>query len=125
MTDTCPTPPHGWTCFHCGEHFPPTFLGQRDAKVHFGTKPDCEPGCAQKTSRQEWYWLTQLRIAEDEVRQVRHDLNNENTEARRAMARMESEHRTALTREEEKGYARGLEDARKYPDTLGLARIAS
>lgn len=47
--DTCQQPPeHGWTCFHCWEHFPPTFEGQRKALHHFGPTPDATPGCIEK-----------------------------------------------------------------------------
>jgi hypothetical protein len=38
---TYPAPPHGWTCFHCGENF--TTVGA--AGDHFGATPDATPGC--------------------------------------------------------------------------------
>ena len=49
--DTYPTPAHGWTCFHCGEHFEPTFAGQQAARFHFGFTIDAEPGCQLKLIR--------------------------------------------------------------------------
>ena len=45
---TYPTPKHGWTCFHCGEHFPGTFAGSRLAREHFGWTPDATAACLIK-----------------------------------------------------------------------------
>lgn len=41
MADTYETPPHGWTCFHCGE----TFKQERQARWHFGATATARPGC--------------------------------------------------------------------------------
>jgi hypothetical protein len=49
---------------------------------------------------------------------------SEDTDLHREIYRMQADHATALRREEEKGYARGLEDAKKYPETIGL-RLAA
>ena len=40
--DTYPRPPHGWTCFHCGE----TFRDYAKARIHFGEKPSMPVGCS-------------------------------------------------------------------------------
>lgn len=106
--DTYPTPPHGWTCFHCGEHFPPTFKGQRDARHHFGPSINAEPMCSVSD--------LQYRAMEEQLRRYQ----EEDTELHRSIARLAGAHAQALIHEEEKGYARGLADARKYPETLGL-----
>ena len=34
-------PPHGWTCFHCGE----TFRTEAGARLHFGTPCGERPAC--------------------------------------------------------------------------------
>lgn len=39
-------PPHGWTCFHCGE----TFTTTGSARDHFGAEPTARPGCMLKVS---------------------------------------------------------------------------
>jgi hypothetical protein len=104
--DTYPAPKHGWTCFHCGE----TFLGQQAARLHFGASIEDEPKCQISAHR--------LRAMEAELNRYR----DEDTDLHREIARMQSDHAIALRREEEKGYARGLEDAKKYPETLGLVR---
>jgi hypothetical protein len=39
--DTYQAPPHGWTCFHCGE----TFRTAQGARLHFGTPVDVRPVC--------------------------------------------------------------------------------
>jgi len=48
----------------------------------------------------------------------------EDTELCRAMYSMAADHAEALIREEEKGYARGLADAKAHPETLGLTPSA-
>lgn len=105
-TDKYPAPAHGWTCFHCGE----TFYHATAARLHFGAGVHDEPKC---------------QISAHKVRAMEAELNRyreEDTDLHREIARLKSDHATALRREEEKGYARGLEDAKKYPETLGLVK---
>lgn len=106
-------PEHGWTCFHCGDHFAPTFGGQQSARHHFGDHPTEDPACRINAR--------QFRAMQDLVRRYQ----DEDTEVHREIQRLQADHAVALRREEEKGYARGLEDAKKHPETLGLARLAS
>jgi hypothetical protein len=94
--DTYPAPPHGWTCFHCGE----TFMHPNAARLHFGASITDEPKCQISAHR--------LRAMEDELRRYR----DEDTDLHRQLRSMETDHAVALRREEEKGYARGLRDAR-------------
>jgi len=105
MTDQASTtiPPHGWTCFHCGE----TFLSPVCARAHFGSDETRAPACEIKTAG-EGAILTALRNAEDAL--VRY--HQEDSDVLRAMAAMEGDHRRALQDAEEQGYARGLRDAR-------------
>lgn len=112
--ETYPTPEHGWVCFHCGEHFPGNADGTYRARLHFGpTGPNDEPKCQITAYR--------LRAMEAELRRYR----EEDTELHQEIARLKCEHATALRREEEKGYERGLRDAQRYPETIGLMRAAS
>jgi hypothetical protein len=112
-TETNPTPEHGWTCFHCGDHFPPTFAGHQAARHHFGDHPVEDPACRINAR--------QFRATQD----LLHRYQSEDTDLHREIARMQADHATALRREEERGYARGLEDAKKHPETLGLTRVAA
>lgn len=65
MTDTYPTPPHGWTCFHCGITFEPTMAGQRMAQQHFGARPSMLPLCKDRDDAYESL-LRRCRRAENE-----------------------------------------------------------
>lgn len=96
-----------WRCFHCDE----VFTDRNAAMTHFGKSEHREAACTIDVAR--------LRDLEDQLQSYR----NEDTELYRQIARMQSDHATALRREEEKGYARGLEDAKKYPETIGLTRV--
>lgn len=109
--DTYETPPHGWTCFHCGETFAPHLAGQRAARDHFGAIPDAEPACRIKAGEERGL-LQALRRAEAEVLRLLSVISNEDSETDRAMRRQQTEHASALRRAEEDGYARGLRDAR-------------
>lgn len=96
---TYPTPPEGWTCFHCGMHFGPSFKGWQEAQNHFGSNVRGDAFCQ--------YTAKQVRAMEDLLRSYQ----EEDTPRDRYLARLQSEHAVALRREEEKGYARGLHDA--------------
>lgn len=98
----------GWVCFHCWEFFPPTFAGQQTAMHHFGEYPTEDPACRINAR--------QFRALQDRCRSY----ESEDTLLHREIAKLEAEHAVALRREEEKGYARGLADAKKHPETLGL-----
>jgi len=97
--DTYPTPEHGWTCFHCGEHFPGNAGGVYAARLHFGASIHDQPKCQISAYR--------LRAMETELRRYR----EEDTDLHRQIARMQADHAIALRRAEEKGYARGLKDS--------------
>lgn len=103
----------GWVCFHCWEYFPPTFAGQQAARHHFGDTPIEQPACTIDARA--------FRAMQDLCARYR----TEDTDLHREIARMQADHEAALRREEEKGYARGLEDAKKHPETLGLTRAAA
>jgi len=104
---------HGWVCFHCWEHFPPTFAGQQAARHHFGDGPTEDAACRINAR--------QFRPMQDLTRRYQ----SEDTDLHREIARLQADHAVALRREEEKGYARGLEDAKRYPESIGLARVGT
>lgn len=102
---TYQAPPHGWTCFHCGETF--TVVGL--ARDHFGTGPDAVPGCILKVQLGgERGLLNALRLAEKKIAQHL----DEDTPLYQELCQMQARHAQALNDAEEAGYARGLADAR-------------
>jgi hypothetical protein len=105
-----------WRCFHCDD----VFRSVVDARNHFGTTEASEPACKVQAAG-EFGILGALRNLEDQLSRYRAD----DSDIIRAMCGMQSDHVQALLREEEKGYARGLADAREYPETIGLQRAAA
>jgi hypothetical protein len=100
MSESYPTPAEGWTCFHCGMHFSGDFKGWQEAFKHFGSNVQGDAWCQ--------YTAIQVRAMEDLLRRYQ----EEDTPRDRYLAKIQAEHATALRREEEKGYARGLRDAK-------------
>lgn len=125
--DTYEPPRHGWTCFYCGE----TFKTVGSAADHFGNNMHtAEPGClidyrvqveeGGKPERGRGL-LMALRKVEAELARYR----EEDTNLHRQIHGMQSAHNTALMREEEKGYARGLRDGVNLPaDSPERASVA-
>jgi hypothetical protein len=97
-------PPHGWTCFHCGE----TFTTEGSARVHFGAEPSATPGCVLKVRLgAERGLLMALRDAEERIARY----VGEDSDTMRELHRMQSRHTAQLLEAEEAGYARGMRDA--------------
>jgi len=94
-----------WRCFHCDE----TFTDDAAARLHFGTSLMHSPACT-------------IDVAEYRAMEARMQrYNEEDSDLHREIAAMQSTHQTALRREEEKGYARGLEAATAALRTLDKA----
>ena len=98
----------GWRCFHCDE----VFHDHAEAEKHFGRRLVSTSACQVDLKR--------FREMELELQSY----HNDDSAVLRQMAAMEREHATALRREEEKGYARGLRDAKCYPEALGLQEVS-
>lgn len=79
-------------------HFGPTFKGWQEARNHFGDNVRGDAFCQ--------YTSTQVRAMEHLLRSYQ----EEDTPRDRHLAQIQSEHATALRREEEKGYQRGLKN---------------
>ena len=103
-----------WTCFHCDE----TFTTRREAKHHFGADEAETPICKVKGAG-EWALLDALRKAIDERNKAWEAMGHEDTDCMRALYAARVDHATALVREEERGYAKGLADGL----ALGRAEI--
>lgn len=86
-----------WRCFHCDE----TFTDREDALIHFGFNQMTDAACQ----------IDIKAFREMEECQARHLA--EDSDMDRAMHRMRAEHDAALRREEERGYAKGLQDGRR------------
>lgn len=87
-----------WLCFHCDE----VFVTVEGAKEHFGSTERQQPACSIDIA--EYRAMEQRMLA----------YNEEDAEVHRYLAGKLSDHQLALTRAEERGYARGLEDAKTY-----------
>lgn len=95
-----------WRCFHCDE----VFTDREVAADHFGVQIDgLADDVACKLNATEGLLVKMLREAQEELRQY----HQEDNAAFRQFYALGADHSTALRREEEKGYARGLADARK------------
>lgn len=99
--DSSASTPREWRCFHCDE----VFTTVESATEHFGPSMYRDPACTIDAAR--------LRELEAMLARYRQD----DTDLHREIYRLQSQHRTELLREEEKGYARGLKD--------GMAEAAS
>jgi hypothetical protein len=95
-----------WRCFFCDE----VFMRSQDAAEHFGfTDGDGGyevPAC--KITAHEGHLVHYIRKLQAQVR----DYETQNDDVMRSIMTLEAEHQTALRREEEKGYERGLRDGR-------------
>ena len=94
-----------WRCFHCGEGF--TKAQERWAREHFGRDDGELPVCQMRVPG-EGNLLSALRNAQDALA----GYHAEDGDLMRAMHSMAADHAEALKREEERGYAKGLADAR-------------
>jgi diadenosine tetraphosphatase ApaH/serine/threonine PP2A family protein phosphatase len=99
-----------WRCFHCDE----VFTGQREAATHFGDDCTDEPGCKLRMPSGELTLLRHIRKQDRELRRFR----AEDSDVLRMMYGQSADHRQALIREEEGGFARGVRDTSNLVDTL-------
>jgi len=100
--------PNQWRCFHCDE----VFTESEEAAKHFGVDQSKQPGCQIDVAK--------YRRLEAEAASYR----NEDTALHKEINALQAEIEVAKRRAEDDGYARGLRDAKLYPDELGLQRKA-
>lgn len=99
-----------WRCFFCDE----VFIGFKAAAEHFGVDDACEadtPAC--KIAAHEGHLVRYIRKLEKEVRRYM----SEDSDVMRSIQTLEADHRTALVRAEERGYAKGVEDMKAQGGT--------
>lgn len=93
-----------WRCFFCDE----VFTSHRLAAEHFGCFDSCEADVsACKIAAHEGHLVRYIRKLENELRRYVH----EDSDVLRSIMTLEAEHREALIRAEECGYAKGVRDA--------------
>jgi hypothetical protein len=91
-----------WRCFHCDD----VFSSRSEASAHFGYQVDATPAC--KIAPDLRGLVKFIRWQESQLQRYR----SENSDAARQFYALGADHAQALRCEEEKGYARGLADAR-------------
>lgn len=95
-----------WRCFHCGD----VFTDEAEAREHFGDTMDDEPICQVTAER--------YRTVEREL------VGYQNESDATARTFYDIGHRAAVAERgaEQKGYDRGIADAKAHPDEVGLQR---
>ena len=95
-------PEHPWICFHCGDRF----YSALHAAEHFGADQSATPAC--KLTASEGHLITYIRRLEADLEEMR----DERDPLYKAWQAKECEHREALRAAEERGYNRGVQDAK-------------
>ena len=116
-----------WRCFHCGFET----SDEKEARAHFGDDSDDQALCVMWASiddAERAHAYQQLTLELDATREEVFSLNaaieNESSEGMRAFRELEAKMHREIRRAEEDGYARGLRDAQKHPEEIGLCRLA-
>lgn len=89
-----------WRCFHCDA----VFRNVSEAAIHFGADEAATCACVLP---HEQHLVEHIRDLEGRLDEYREDRDG----ILKSIMTMEATHRSALQREEEKGYERGLYDA--------------
>lgn len=91
-----------WRCFHCDE----VFTMYATARAHFGPNETHQPMC---------------QVDPEEFRRMERELEryrDEDSDKDRQMRLMAADHRSALIREEETGFAKGVADMKRPVNVL-------
>lgn len=96
-----------WRCFHCDT----VFLNPKHAAEHFGEDEGSLPAC--KLTNSEGHLITYIRKLEKELAAHR----REDSDVLRAMYAKESEQTEAVRRAEERGYDRGVQEAKRLQES--------
>ena len=91
--DATSFPRHGWTCFHCTEHFPGTLAGKLAAAEHFGPTENWSPLCLERKTLTDDVLLKMSRAARLESQRFLAERHEAEDDASAAHARMSSLHR--------------------------------
>jgi len=102
-----PIPPHGWTCFHCGE----TFTTPGAARDHFGFDPSADPACVIKVGEERGL-VMELRRVEAKYMKLLEETCDEDGAVAREFYALGAKHEIEKRVAEEEGYRKGLRDGR-------------
>jgi hypothetical protein len=80
----------------------------------------CTPECVHEYQQ----LVLELNATREEVFRLSAEIENESSEGMRMFRKLESRMQQEIRRAEEDGYARGLRDAQKHPEELGLCRLS-
>lgn len=112
-------PPHGWTCFHCGD----TFTTPGAARDHFGFDPSSDPACRIKVGEERGL-VMELRRVEAKYVKLLEDTCDEGGKVAQEFYGLGAKHQCELRRAEEEGYRKGLRDGRKERPEIDFNAIA-
>lgn len=96
-----------WRCYHCGE----VFTNAKYAAEHFGADEGATPAC--RLTYSEGHLVTYIRKLEKELAVHR----REDSDVLRAMHAREAEQAEKVRRAEERGYNRGVQEAKVMFET--------
>lgn len=101
-------PPHGWTCFHCGD----TFTTPGAARDHFGFDPSADPACRIKIGEERGLVMELRRVEAKYVKLLEDSWEGGGTIAQEFYG-LGAKHQIEMRKAEEEGYRKGLRDGRK------------
>lgn len=99
-----------WRCFHCDT----VFTNRKHAAEHFGRDEGSTPAC--KLTHSEGHLVTLIRKLEAELESYR----REDSDILRAWMSKEAENREAVRRAEERGYDKGVQEAKRMFEAESL-----
>ena len=116
-----------WRCFHCSFET----SDESEAKSHFGDDSGDPALCifwASMDDHARAHEYQQMVLELDATRQEVCSLNaaidDESAEGMRMFRELETRVQLEIQRAEENGYSRGLHDAQKHPEEIGLCRMS-
>lgn len=101
-------PPHGWTCFHCGD----TFTTPGSARDHFGFDMSADPACRIKVGEERGLVMALRRLEEKYIKLLEETCDEQGKVAQEFYG-LGAKHASERQRAEESGYRKGLRDGRK------------
>lgn len=115
-----------WRCFHCGFET----SDKNEARSHFGDDSGDPALCLfwnslddAERAHEYQQMVLELNATREDVIRLNVEIESESAEGMRMFRELESRMQQEIRQAEEDGYARGLRDAQKHPEELGLCRL--